>query len=562
MEKEKAQKKEPLKIIPLGGLEEVGKNMTVFEYQKKILIVDMGLQFPDSDMPGIDYIVPNTAYLRKRAKDILGVVFTHGHYDHIGAVPYILDKIGNPPLFATPLTKGIILKRQEDFPNIATPKIIEIKREDEILLPPFKIKTFPQNHNIPDCIGILIETPVGKVLHTGDFKIDHTPIGDKPANISKIATLCNDGVLLLMSDSTNAEIPGHSISEKTIQENLEIIFEKSKGRIIAATFASLLSRIQELINLAEKFQRKVLIDGYSMKANVEIAINLGYLKVNPNIIISPREIKKYPDDKILIICTGSQGEGDASLMKLAHKDHPFLSIKKGDNVILSSSVVPGNERAVQELKDQLSWQGAKIFHNQMMDIHASGHAQQEELKTMINIARPKFFMPIHGSHYMLTMHKELAINLGIPEKNIVTPKNGQIVELTRNQIRISKKEVPANYVMVDGLGVGDVGEVVLRDRQLMAKDGMFVIVVIVDSKTGEVKQSPDIISRGFVYLRESKELLKETRRKVIALVESITKAPTPTNFAFVKSKIREELGEFLFKKTKRRPMVLPVVIEV
>lgn len=563
MERKKtSHKKDTVKIISLGGLEEVGKNMILFEYGGKILIVDMGIQFPDSDMPGIDYIIPNISYLRKRAKDILGVVFTHGHYDHIGAVPYIIDKIGNPPLFATPLTKGIIMKRQEDFPNIVKPRINEIKREDKISLPPFTIKTFPQNHNIPDCVGLLIESPVGKILHTGDFKFDHTPIGDKPANISKIATLCNNGVLLLMSDSTNAETPGHSLSEKTIQENLETIFEKSKGRIIAATFASLLSRVQELITLAEKFQRKVLIDGYSMKSNVEIAIELGYLKVKPETIISPREIKKYPDDKILIICTGSQGEGDASLMRLAHKDHPFLSIKKGDTVVLSSSVVPGNERSVQELKDQLSWQGAIIFHNQMMDIHASGHAQQEELKTMINIARPKFFMPIHGSHYMLSIHKEIAMNLGIPEKNIVTPKNGQIVELSKEQIRISKKEVPANYVMVDGLGVGDVGEVVLRDRQLMAKDGMFVIVVVVDSKTGEVKQSPDIISRGFVYLRESKDLLRETRRKVISLVESITKAPTPTNFSFVKSKIREELGEFLFKKTQRRPMVLPVVIEI
>ncbi len=553
---------EKLKIIPLGGLEEVGKNMTLFEYKGKILIVDAGLQFPDMDMPGVDYIIPNTQYLRKKEKNILGIVFTHGHYDHIGAIPYIVDKIGNPPLFATPLTKGIIEKRQEEFSSIAKLKIKEIKREDTVSLPPFKIKTFPQNHNIPDCIGLVIETPLGKIVHTGDFKFDHTPVADKPADISKIATLCNGGVLLLMSDSTNAEIPGHSLSEKTIQENLESIFEKSKGRIILTTFASLLSRIQEAINLAEKLGRKVLIDGYSMKSNVEIAIELGYLKVKPNTIISPQELKKYPDNKILILCTGAQGEGEASLMKIAHKSHKFISIKKDDSVILSSSVVPGNERSVQELKDQLSWQGAKIFHYQMIDIHAGGHAQKEELKTMINIVRPKFFMPIHGSHYMLSIHKELAMSVGIPERNIVTPKNGQIIEVSKNTIRILKKTVPANYVMVDGLGVGDVGEVVLRDRQAMAKDGMFVIVVIVDSASGTVKQSPDIISRGFVYLRESKDLLRETRRRVIALVEGITKSPHPTNFTFVKNKIKEDLGEFLFKKTKRRPMVLPVVIEI
>jgi len=556
------EQKNKLKIIPLGGLEEIGKNMTLFEYEGKILIVDMGFQFPGAEMPGVDYIIPNISYLRKRERNILGVVFTHGHYDHIGAIPYVLDRIGNPPLFATPLTKGIIMKRQEEFPNIIKPNIKEIKREDIISLPPFKIKTFPQNHNIPDCLGLLIETPVGKILHTGDFKFDHTPVADAPADISKIANLCNGGVLLLMSDSTNAESPGHSISEKVIQENLEMIFEKSKGRIILTTFASLLSRIQETINIAEKLGRKILIDGYSMKSNVEIAIELGYLKVKNDTIISPQELKKYPDNKIVIICTGAQGEGEASLMKISHKCHRFISIKKGDSVILSSSVIPGNERGVQELKDQLSWQGAKIFHYQMIDIHAGGHAQKEELKTMINITRPKFFMPIHGSHYMLSIHKELAMSVDVPEKNIVIPKNGQVIELSKDSIKILKKGVPANYVMVDGLGVGDVGEVVLRDRQAMAKDGMFVIVVIVDSQSGTVKQSPDIISRGFVYLRESKDLLRETRRRIIALVENITKSPHPTNFSFVKTKIKEDLGDFLFKKTKRRPMVLPVVIEV
>jgi ribonuclease J len=563
MEKRHIETKEKsIRVIPLGGLEEVGKNMTLFEYAGKILIVDMGLQFPDLDMPGIDFIIPNISYLKGKEKNILGIVFTHGHYDHIGAIPYILDKLGNPPLFATPLTKGIIMKRQEDFPNVTPPRIKEIKKEDTIHLPPFTIKTFPQNHNIPDCVGLAIETPIGKIIHTGDFKFDHTPIADAPADISKIANLSQGGALLLMSDSTNVESPGHSLSEKTIQENLEKIFEQSKGRIIVATFASLLSRVQELTNLAEKFGRKMLIDGFSMKANVEIAINLGYLKIKKDTVISSKELKKYPDNKLLIICTGSQGEGDASLMKLAHKDHQFLSVKRGDSVVLSSSIVPGNERSVQELKDQLSYQGAQIFHYQMMDIHAGGHAQQDELKEMINITKPKFFMPIHGSHYMLDQHRELAKSLQIPEKNIIVGRNGAVIELSKNNIRTLKKGVPANYVMVDGLGIGDVGEVVLRDRQLMAKDGMFVIVVIIDSTTGEVKQSPDIISRGFVYLRESKQLLRETRRRVITLVEGITKSPHPTNFTFVKSKLKEDLGDFLFKKTKRRPMVLPVVIEV
>jgi len=556
------EKEHPLKIIPLGGLEEVGRNMTLFEYKGKILIVDMGLQFPGPEMPGVDYIIPNVSYLKGKEKNIVGIVLTHGHYDHIGAIPYLIERLGNPPIFATPLTKGIVLKRQEDFPNAPSLKIKEIKREDKIFLPPFTIYTFPQNHNIPDGIGLLIETPVGRILHTGDFKFDLTPVGDDPTDFSKLARMCEKEILLLMSDSTNAEIPGHSLSEKTIQENLEEIFKKARGRIIAATFASLLSRVQELINLAEKFKRKVVVDGYSMKSNVEIAVKLGYLKVKPGTILTPREIKKLPDKRVLIICTGSQGEGDASLMRLAHKDHPFFSIKRGDTIILSSSIVPGNERAVQELKDLLSWQGAKIYHNQMMDIHASGHAQQDELKMMISLAKPKFFMPIHGNHYMLEMHKEIALSLRIPEKNIIIAQNGSVIEARKNKVVLTKEKVPANYVMVDGLGIGDVGEVVLRDRQMMAKDGMFVIVVVVDSATGKVRQSPDIISRGFVYLRESQDLLRDTRKRVIKLVEKITRSQHPINWTFVKNRIKEDLGEFLFQRTSRRPMVLPVVIEI
>lgn len=554
--------KQNLKIIPLGGLEEVGRNMTVFEYNGKLLIIDMGVQFPDPDMPGVDYIIPNYTYLQNKTENILGVIFTHGHYDHIGAIPYFISQIGNPPIFATPLTKGLILKRQEDFPNLAPLKIKEIKREDTLFLPPFNIQTFPQNHNIPDGIGLVIETPVGRIVHTGDFKFDFTPIADSPTDISKIASIGAKNILLLMSDSTNAEIPGHSLSEKTIQDNLEIIFEKSEGRIIAATFASLLSRVQELINLAEKFDRKVIIDGYSMKANIEISIQLGYLKVRKDTIISPKQLRHFPDKRILIICTGSQGEGDAVLMRLAHKEHPFLSIKRGDTVILSSSIVPGNEKAVQDLKDLLAWQGAEIFHYQMMDIHASGHAQKEELKMMINLIKPKFFMPIHGSYYMREIHKDLALSLGMPEKNIIIGENGNIIEFTEDNFEIKKIKVPVSYIMVDGLGIGDVGEVVLRDRQTMGKDGMFVIVVLVDSATGKVRQSPDIISRGFVYLRESKDLLREVRKRAIKLVEKMTTSERPANLAFVKNRIKEDLGEFLFEKTQRRPMVLPVVIEV
>jgi len=552
-----------LKIIPLGGLEEVGRNMTVFEYGGKIIIVDMGLQFPDPDMPGVDFIIPNISYLRGREKNILALLLTHGHYDHIGAIPYLIHKIGNPPIFATPLTKGIVLKRQEDFPNGIKLNIKEIKRSDKIKLGPFDIESFPQNHNIPDGVGFAIKTPVGIILHTGDFKFDHTPVGDEPVNLKKIEKIASQDILLLMSDSTNAEMQGHSISEKTIQQNLEKIFKESGGRIMAATFASLLSRIQELIFLAQKYNRKVLIDGYSMKNNVEIALKLGKLKVKKNTLINSKQIRKMFPKNLLIICTGSQGEGDASLMKLAHKNHKYLSIQEGDSIILSSSIVPGNEKSVQELKDLLSKQGATIYHSQMMDIHASGHAQHDELKSVIEIAKPKFFMPIHGSFYMRVLHKEIALEAGIPKKNIILSENGQVIEITKGGIlNLQKKKIASNYVMVDGLGIGDVGEVVLRDRQMMAKDGMFVIIVLIDSQTGKVKQSPDIISRGFVYLRESKKLLFNARQLVIKLVEHITQNQTPVNLNYVKNEIKERLGEFLFKKTSRRPMVLPVVLEV
>jgi len=551
-----------LKIIPLGGLEEIGRNMILLEYQDKILILDMGLQFPTEAMPGVDYIIPNIAYLKGKERNILGVFISHGHYDHIGAIPYLIGEIGNPPIFATSLTKGIIIARQREFQKAPQLNVVEIKRKDEIRLPPFTIYSFPQTHNIPDGVGFFIKTPVGNVIYTGDFKFDHTPVGDHPSDIPYLSRLASKGVLVLMSDSTNAEVPGHSLSEKEIQENLEIIFERSQGRIIAATFASLLSRIQELINLAKKFGRKVAIEGRAMRNYVEIAIKLGFIKIDHQDLIMPQDVKKFPDKEILIICTGSQGEDDAVLMRLAHKEHRFLSIKKGDTIILSSSIIPGNERAVQELKDLLSWQGAKIYHNQIMDIHASGHAQEEELKTMINITRPKFFVPIHGTHYMLELHKRIAMEMGIPEENIVVGENGRVIEVTRNKIVLSKEKVPANYVMVDGLGIGDVGEIVLRDRQAMAKDGMFVIVVVVDSVTGKVRQSPDIISRGFVYLRNSQTLLRQTRERAIRIVEKITQTGKPVNWLFVKNKLKEGLGEFLFEKTRRRPMVLPVVIEV
>ncbi len=554
-----------LRIIPLGGLGEVGRNMMLLEWQGKILIIDMGFRLPEEDMPGVDYIVPNIEYLKGHEKDILGVVFTHGHYDHIGAIPYLVEKIWQPNLrfFASPLTRGIILKRQEDFPNLPKLEIEEVKDGSKIKLGPFKIEFFRQNHNIPDNLGLLINTPVGNILHTSDFKFDPKPVNDLPTNFRKLKEIGKRKILLLLSDSTGAEEYGHSLSEKEILKNLEQIFQNSPGRIIAATFASLINRIQQIITLSEKYERQICIEGYSMKTNVEIARALGYLKIKKGQIVPAKELEKLPESKQTLLCTGAQGEAEAALMRIANREHPFIRLKKGDTVIFSSSVIPGNERTVQIMKDEILRQGAKVFHYKMMDIHAGGHAQREELKEMIKIMKPKFLLPIHGQYSMLVSHAELAKSVGMTEKNVLVAENGQVINLSPKRIWVEKKErVPANYVMVDGLGIGDVGEVVLRDRQMLAKDGMFVIITVVDRQAGKVKGSPDIISRGFVYLRESKELLRETRKRVINIVDRAAGSGGAVNWTYVKDEIRNKIGQFLFSRTQRRPMILPVVIEV
>jgi len=551
-----------LRIIALGGLEEVGRNMTVFEYKDDIIIVDMGLQFPEEDMPGIDYIIPNTAYLKDKRDRIRGIIITHGHYDHIGAIPHSMGRLGNPPIYATPLTAGIIKKRQEDFPQAPRLNIHEIKETDKIDLGCFKIEFFHVNHNIPDGVGIVIDTPVGRLVHTGDFKFDHDPVGDKPIDISRLKEISQPGVKVLMSDSTSAEKPGHSISEKEIQDNLEIIFKEAPGRIIIATFASLISRVQEVLNLAEKYDRKVAIDGYSMKTNVEIAKKLGYLKSQKGTIIRVNRANDYPNKKIVILCTGAQGEDNAVLMRIVNQEHRHIKIQKGDAIIFSSSVVPGNERTVQSLKDVLWRQGGRVYHYQMMDIHAGGHGQEEDLRAMLELIKPKFFIPIHGSYYMLKLHGEIAEAVGIPSKNIIIGRNGKVILLGQKSIKISEERVPNNYVMVDGLGVGDVGQVVLRDRQTMAQDGMFVIIAVINSKTGRVYGEPDIISRGFVYLRESKDLLDQVRRKIKEIVSHTATSEHTVNWVYVKENIRDKIGQFLYTKTQRRPMVLPVIIEI
>jgi ribonuclease J len=559
------QLKQPnLRIIPLGGLGEVGRNMMLLEYKEEILILDMGFRLPEESMPGIDYIIPNIEYLLNKKDKIIGIVFTHGHYDHIGALPYLIPKIWKPGLFlfASPLTRGIILKRQEDFPEEPKLSIKEVYDKSRIKIGSFKIEFVKLNHNIPDNLALFIETPLGNIFHTSDFKFDKKPVNDTPTDFQRLKEISKRKILLLMSDSTDAEEEGHSISESEILKNLEEIIKKAKGRVIAATFASLINRIQQIISISEKYGRKVLIEGYSMKTNVEIAKRLGYIKADPRTFILEKHLNNYPDQKITILCTGAQGEAEAVLMRIANKEHKFIRIKKGDTVIFSSSVIPGNERTVQVMKDEILKQGAEVFHYKMMDIHAGGHAKKEELKKMIKIMKPKFFLPIHGQYSMLAEHAKIAKSLGMREERIIIAENGDIINLGKRKIFIEKKKVPSNYVMVDGLGIGDVGEIVLRDRKMLAKDGIFVVIAVIDRQTGKVKSSPDIISRGFVYLRESKDLLREVRRRVIGIVNSATGRGGAVNWVYVKDEIKNKIGQFLFEKTQRRPMVLPVVIEV
>ncbi|MDD4358929.1 MAG: ribonuclease J, partial [Candidatus Pacebacteria bacterium] len=567
MEKEITKKQtEPyLKLIPLGGLGEVGRNMMLLEYKDSILIIDMGFRMPEEGMPGIDYIIPNIAYLlkNKKYKNIVGVLFTHGHYDHIGAVPYIMARIGNPPIYASALTRGIILKRQEELPMQPKLKITEVKDGSKIDLGPFKIEFFRQTHTIPDNLGIFIETPVGNIVHTSDFKFDKHPVNEKPTDFLKLNKIAERGITLLMSDSTGAEQEGHSLSEKDINKNLGEIFKKTKGRIIVATFSSLINRLQQVITWSEKYGRKVAVVGHSMKTNTWITKELGLLKAKKGTILKKvSDVNNYKDNEVTIMCTGAQGEESSGLMKIVLKEHPTVAIKPGDTMVFSSSVIPGNERAVQALKDDLLRQDAIIYHYGMMDIHAGGHAKQDELKEMMQIMKPKFFMPVHGQYSMLVANSRLAEEVGIPKDNIIVADNGNIINLQRNKAYIDKKEVQANYVMVDGLGIGDVGEVVLRDRQVLAEDGIFVVIAVVNRKTGKVQTSPDIISRGFVYLKESQELLSETRKRVVSAIEEATGSGKIVNWTYMKDKVRDDIGEFLFKKTERRPMVLPVIIEV
>ena len=557
------KKETKLRIIPLGGLEEVGRNMTVFEYGHDIIIVDMGLQFPEEDMHGIDYIIPNSRYLRDKTDNIRGVIVTHGHLDHIGAIPHHMKVLGNPPIYTGMMTKAIIMKRQEEFKDGLRLQIHGVSKEDKINLGVFEIEFFHVCHSIPDSFGLVIHTPVGSIMHTGDFKFDQNPIGEKPTDIIKIAKVSEKGILALMADSTDAGHPGYSISESEVKDSFEEIIQKAEGKVIAGTFSSLLTRIRHMVEIAEKYGRKVAVDGFSMKTNVEIARRMGYIKPKKGTFIDIRDVNRYPRNKVIIVCTGAQGEDNAVLMRIANEEHKHVYLEKGDTIIFSSSVIPGNERTVQNLKDNLSRRGVNVVHYHMMDVHSGGHAKREDLKLLFNIVQPKYLIPIHGNHYMLRQNGENAKKLGMPDENVLVAENGQVIEFgSKNSGKLTHEKVPANYVMVDGLGVGDIGNVVLRERQQLAKDGMFTVIAVIDSNTGRQIGNADLISRGFIYMRNNQELLKDARMEIKKIIEQKTQGGYPINWEYVRGAIRDEMGQYLFNKTQRRPMVLPVIIEV
>ncbi len=550
-----------VRLIPLGGLEEIGRNMTLVEYRDEIIVIDMGLQFPEEDTPGIDYIIPNVSYLEPRKDKIKAVILTHGHYDHIGAIPYLIGRIGNPTIYTAKLTKGIIERREDEFTNSPKLHVISVAHGDKVKLSKyFDLEFFNIEHTIPDSLGVTIKTPIGNIVHFGDFRIDYTEDG-KPQNLDVISDIGKAGVHTFLCDSTNATEPGHSISERTVEKNLEALFKEAKGRIIITTFSSMLTRIAEMIKIAEKLGRKVAINGRSMKDNIQISQNLGYLKAKKGTLITAEEVSKYKDDKVMIITTGAQGESSAGLMKIVNGEHKYIKLKAGDTVIFSSSVIPGNERSIQTLKDNLSRQQAKVYTSSLIDIHASGHAPSDDLTMVVSLLKPKFFVPVHGYYYMRAANGENAVRGGLSPENIRLMDNGQVAFLTKDGFVISEEEVPANYVMVDGFNVGNIGEVVLRDRIILSQEGMLVMIVTIDRKTGRLIKNPDIVSRGFIYLRDNQRLLDEIRQKVKGIIGRLPRG-REIDSDYLKAVFRDQIGQLIWAQTSRRPMILPVVIEI
>jgi len=550
---------EKLKIIALGGLNEIGKNLTVYEYGGDIIIVDCGLGFPDDDMYGVDIVIPDITYLKKNQAKIRGIVLTHGHEDHIGALPYVMRDI-DAPIYATPLTAGLIQIKLIEHGLMDKTELVVKKTGETVQLGCFKAEFIHVNHSIPDAAALAIKTPVGMVIHTGDFKIDTTPVSGGMINLARLGELGNKGVLALLSDSTNVERPGYSHSESNVGERLDKLFDGCTSRIIVTTFASNVHRVQQVIDCAAKYGRRVAITGRSMENVLRVSTELGCVKVPEGLLMELSQIKNLPPEKIVVITTGSQGEPMSALYRMAFAGHKQIEIKAGDRVIISSSAVPGNERMVSRVIDELFRRGAEVIYDKISELHVSGHANQEELKMILALTKPKFFIPVHGEHRHLYTHAKIAAQMGIPQKNILVPDLGKVVELSNKAIS-RNGTVTSGRVLVDGTGVGDVGAVVLRDRKHLAQDGMVVVIVNLSSEDGSLVTTPDILTRGFIYVKESEELMNELREVVSETVDTYI-AEDLNDWAALRSSIKRALSGHLYRKTKRNPMILPVITEI
>ncbi len=552
-------KKSPLKIIPLGGLLEIGKNMTVFEYEDQIIIVDCGLAFPEDDMLGIDLVIPDITYLEKNKEKIKGMIITHGHEDHIGSIPYFLKQI-DVPIYATRLTVGLIKNKLEEHGLLRKTRLKEVNKGQTITLGKFKVEFIRSSHSIPDAVALAIHTPAGVVIHTGDFKIDYTPIDGEIVDFGRLAELGNKGVLALMSDSTNAERKGYTMSESTVGDVFDKLFLNCTKRIVVATFASNVHRIQQIVNAAVANKRKIAVCGRSMIKVIETAQELGYIDVPDNVFIDIDMIKSYTDEQLVIITTGSQGETMSALTRMAAGDHKKVEITPNDLIIISANPIPGNEKLVSKVIDDLMKIGAEVVYSSLADIHVSGHACQEEQKLMISLTRPKYFIPVHGEYRQLIAHASTAQKVGIDKQNIFIMTNGRVLELSEESARLTGT-VPFGRIMVDGLGVGDVGNIVLRDRQHLSQDGLIIVVLTMDSSTGEVIAGPDVISRGFVYVKESENLMEEVKKVV---KDEIRKCEDKhiRDWLTIKTALKDGLRDHVYQKTKRNPMILPIIMEV
>ncbi|HHW06240.1 MAG TPA: ribonuclease J [Clostridia bacterium] len=554
-----AESEQKVSIIPLGGLGEIGKNMTVVRYQNAMIVIDCGLSFPEDEMLGIDMVIPDITYLLENRKMIKAILLTHGHEDHIGALPYVLREL-NVPVYGTKLTLALVQGKLKEYGLLGSVKLQQVKPRDQIRIGPFHVEFIKVSHSIPDSVGLAIHTPVGTIVHTGDFKFDQTPVDGEVTDFAKFAMLGEKGVLVLLSDSTNVERPGYTLSEKSVGTTLIDIFHQSRERIIVASFASNIHRLQQIISTAHQFGRKVAVAGRSMINVINIASENGYLDIPKDTLIDLDEVGNLPKEKTVILTTGSQGEPMSALTRMAMSDHRRVEIMNGDTVVISATPIPGNEKMVARTVDNLFKQGADVIHERVSGIHVSGHASQEELKMMINLVKPKFFVPVHGEYRMLVKHARLARELGIPEENIFVAENGHVLEFTREKGTVAGR-VTAGQILVDGLGVGDVGNIVLRDRKQLSQDGILIVVVTLSKDSGTVVAGPDIVSRGFVYVRESEELLEEAKEKVRGALDKCREKRI-TEWSAIKSNVRDTLGKFLYDKTRRRPMILPIIMEV